>query len=157
MLQWKRLKDAILNKSKPLDFYGDFCPFDFILVSSRISFDPTQFSSKYSGFLNTGKKLWDSSAVLALLVSTSHNHFIKGKRVIELGAGCFGLAGLAAAMSGACRVLLTDGNPECVQILQTNIKNNQFLCKVDTMELLWGNNIEDKFDTVLVADWYIAS
>lgn len=55
---------------------------------------------------------------------------LAGARVLELGAGMSGLAGLGvAACSDALDVVITDGNPESVQNLEVEINVNSISCR----------------------------
>jgi predicted nicotinamide N-methyase len=54
-----------------------------------------------------GLFLWPSAHVLAKYLWAGREGLIRGKSVIELGAGC-GLPGLLCARAGATRVVLTD-------------------------------------------------
>jgi predicted nicotinamide N-methyase len=70
---------------------------------------------------HTAFTIWDASLVLARYLEENQNWVI-GKNVLELGAGC-GVAGMAAACSGAQHVILTD-RPEIVPHLQANVDAN---------------------------------
>ena len=50
---------------------------------------------------------------------------VRNKKIVELGAGMSGLAGLAIAPI-AKSVILTDGNPECVDNLKVISFPNSF-------------------------------
>ncbi|KAH9608277.1 hypothetical protein KSS87_000329 [Heliosperma pusillum] len=90
---------------------------------------------------------------------------LKGKRVIELGAGC-GVAGFGMAMLG-CDVITTD-QKEVVPLLQRNVKRNistvmqangnlDSFGSIKVAELDWGNNdhlqaVDPPFDYVIGTD-----
>ena len=49
--------------------------------------------------------------------------FVSGKTVLELGGGMTSMAGLAVAACGKPKnVILTDGNPDCVESFQQQYK-----------------------------------
>jgi len=106
---------------------------------------------------NTGVVcLWPAEEVLTHFCSANKELF-KGKRVLELGSGV-GLAGLAvASLCAAAEVVLTDGNPTAVQVLQENIARNRAGFKTQSVraELLhWGDYTGGlgPFDIVIAAD-----
>eukprot|EP01039_Chlorochromonas_danica_P001678 gene1678-1832_t len=68
--------------------------------------------------LGTGLVSWDGAVVLAKYLE-SHEEIIRGKHVLEVGAGT-GIAGMAAALLGASSVILTD-LPYALSNLQSNI------------------------------------
>jgi len=76
-----------------------------------------------------GNTLWNSSIVLTRYIEsgaegTSHefsSQFVKGKRAIELGAGCAGLVGLSMACLGCSEVTLTD-KAEVLPLLRENVR-----------------------------------
>jgi len=86
--------------------------------------------------------------------------------VCELGAGMAGLAGVAvAAGSEAEKVVLSEGNPQCVSNLETIIAQNQdpacsfFKAKeVSARQILWdtSSSFPREFDVILVADCFYA-
>ena len=65
----------------------------------------------------TGSSVWDGAVVLARFLET-HPSFVRGKRVLELGAGT-GFGGLCAAALGALTVTLTDIEA-CLPLLREN-------------------------------------
>jgi predicted nicotinamide N-methyase len=77
-----------------------------------------------AGMEHTGNVIWDASRQLAKWVGTG---FLRGKDVLEIGAGVSGLPGLVAHLSGATRVTLTDLPAEC-DTLRRNVAWN--LCPV---------------------------
>jgi hypothetical protein len=86
----------------------------------------------------TGQIVWPASVILSWFIDHNCDLF-KGKKVIELGAGC-GLAGILAAKF-AKEVILTDGNDIVLRLLQ---KNQSFLhlSNVHVTKLMWGINSE---------------
>ena len=73
-----------------------------------------------------------------------------GKRVVELGAGA-GLAGLACAVNGAARVVLTD-LAENLPLLQRNAARNGLDVSVAPFDWLTPTTLGERFDVVLAAD-----
>ena len=72
--------------------------------------------------LETGGSLWHASYALAHYF-TKHPEIVKGKIILELGAGC-GLCGIAASKLGASKVILTD--MECqLSHLRNNVLSNE--------------------------------
>jgi len=94
----------------------------------------------------TASRVWPASAELALHVAG----VVRGKRVVELGAGA-GLAGLASAVLGAARVVLTD-LPENLPLLQRNAARNGLDVVVAAFDWLTPTTLGERFDVVLAAD-----
>ena len=114
-----------------------------------------------TGFDNTGNVcLWPSEEVLASYV-LKHKEQFDGKAVCELGAGMTALAGIFLASSAnPCKVLLTDGNEDCVENMEAIICQNKPLfgsTVVSSKRLLWDVNsdlssLESQFDFIISAD-----
>ena len=116
-----------------------------------------------------GATVWDSAIVLAghlVLAGQSGGqgkHTCRGKRVLELGAGC-GLVGLAASTLSASEVVLTD-LPRELKLLRRNVEHNKLRkpgreCLVSVAELDWEDvcrcgdsaDVKGTFDLILGAD-----
>ncbi|KFX91453.1 hypothetical protein V490_05897 [Pseudogymnoascus sp. VKM F-3557] len=115
--------------------------------------------------------LWNSGLQLAEFIEEEGKWDVKGKRVLELGAGT-GLSGLVAARAGAESVVITDyPAPEVVANIRKNVEVNlpegmrigqdgkPATCRVEGHE--WGKLLADdkfvqdhkaSFDVILVAD-----
>ncbi|TYZ66580.1 hypothetical protein PybrP1_001680 [[Pythium] brassicae (nom. inval.)] len=112
--------------------------------------------------LGFGASVYDASVALALFLE-SHDHHVRGRRVIELGCGP-GLAGIAAGVLGASSVLLTDGDAGSVELAKRNVELNALGATCRARQYLWGDPMvvgDDKdedtpaptaFDVVLGAD-----
>jgi len=93
---------------------------------------------------STGLTLWKGSENLCKFLSV-HTEYIRGKHVVELGAG-LGLCGILAHKLGAQKVILTDGDTDTLSNMRHNIASNVkdegddsgIICK----QLLWGRNVE---------------
>jgi predicted nicotinamide N-methyase len=72
--------------------------------------------------VGTGLNVWDGAILLAKHLELSPE-LVKGKRVLELGAGC-GLVGIAAGVLGAKEVVLTD-LPYCLPLMKKNVNFHQ--------------------------------
>ncbi|KAK8597606.1 hypothetical protein V6N13_095008 [Hibiscus sabdariffa] len=98
-----------------------------------------------------GTTVWDTSTVFAKFLEKNcrKGRFcpskLKGKRVIELGAGC-GVAGFGMALLG-CDVVSTD-QIEVVPLLRRNVERN-------TSRIMQMNSNSDSFGSIKVAelDW----
>jgi predicted nicotinamide N-methyase len=96
----------------------------------------------------TGLRTWEASLFLSEWVLTQD---VKGKKILELGAGT-GLAGILAAKRGAC-VTATDGSHEVVASLQKNYELNSV--QAETEILWWGEAsglLKERWDYILGAD-----
>ncbi|XP_062236436.1 protein N-lysine methyltransferase METTL21A [Platichthys flesus] len=100
--------------------------------------------------------LWDAAVVLSVYMEQGGELTLKGKRVIELGAGT-GLAGIVAALLGA-EVTVTD-RASALDLLSTNVKSNLppgCQGSATVSELTWGQGLDrypaGGFDLVLGAD-----
>ncbi|XP_010532292.1 PREDICTED: protein-lysine methyltransferase METTL21D [Tarenaya hassleriana] len=118
-----------------------------------------------------GTTVWDASMVFAKYLEKNcrkgrfNPSKLKGKRVIELGAGC-GVAGFAMAMLG-CDVISTDQREvlpllkrnvewNTSRIVQTNSTSESF-GSLEVAELDWGNEVhikavEPPFDYIIGTD-----
>lgn len=96
----------------------------------------------------TGLRTWEASLLLSEhLLSLP----LRGKRVLELGAGT-GLSSIIANKLGA-HVLSTDGSEQVIQKLKDNFKLNSV--EMDTCALWWGEEdpiLEREWDFVVGAD-----
>ncbi|XP_031389423.1 protein-lysine methyltransferase METTL21D [Punica granatum] len=116
-----------------------------------------------------GTTVWDASLVLVKFLekNSRKGRFcpskLKGKRVIELGAGC-GVAGFGMALLG-CDVVATD-QAEVLPLLRRNVERNtsrilqtnpDSLGSIQVAELDWGNGdhikaIHPPFDYIIGTD-----
>ncbi|KHN85565.1 Calmodulin-lysine N-methyltransferase [Toxocara canis] len=105
------------------------------------------------GYDNTGNvRLWPSEECLAEYLLLNEE-ICRDKRVLELGAGMTGLAGLMALTAGAKTIYLTDGNERSVENLQMIVEKNSLNLGVKCAILEWaGERLSEKFDLVICAD-----
>ncbi|ELR18499.1 nicotinamide n-methyltransferase [Acanthamoeba castellanii str. Neff] len=110
------------------------------------------------GAKSIGAVLWDAGYELARYLE---RHFgeggLRGKRVLELGAGT-GIVGMVASLLGA-DVVLTDGDEEALTNLRRNVEANHSDLRgsVTVMPLRWGEDSTavrelGPFDFVICAD-----
>ena len=91
----------------------------------------------------TASRVWPASSELALHVAG----VVRGRSVVELGAGA-GLAGLACAVNGAARVVLTD-LAENLPLLQRNAARNGLDVSVAAFDWMDPTTLGERFDVVL--------
>lgn len=88
--------------------------------------------------IDSSVTVWDSALVLAHLLCR-HPQTIKGKRVVELGAGT-GLLGCVAGGLGARAVVLTDLKGVCLRLTAAASENRTcFEGRVEARPLPWGD------------------
>lgn len=118
-----------------------------------------------SGSLTTGFRTWEAALHLgSYLLSPQAGDVVRGKSVLELGAGTGFLSILCATQLGASHVTTTDGDEGVVETLRENLFLNSLddERKVLTSVLRWGQGlrgtwVEEDFeawpyDVVLGAD-----
>lgn len=110
---------------------------------------------------STGLTLWRAAPLLCsyLLSSPETISYIKGKFVLELGAG-LGLIGILAACLRPKMLVVTDGDSDTLAGMRGNVELNRGLIggfgrmgeggenNIECAQLLWGENMEgfrDKF------------
>lgn len=89
--------------------------------ASRLSVGIPGYESLTEGECETGCVVWDGAVVLARYMC-EHVDLVRGKRILELGAGQ-GLVGIACAALGAASVHLTDLSHR-INALRRNIERN---------------------------------
>uniref|UniRef100_A0A1I8AEB0 Calmodulin-lysine N-methyltransferase n=1 Tax=Steinernema glaseri TaxID=37863 RepID=A0A1I8AEB0_9BILA len=108
---------------------------------------------------NTGNaRLWLSEECLAYyIVKQAHNVSFHAKfanrRILELGSGKTGLAGLCAANYPGTTVHITDGNVKAVENVQRIVEENG-LDNVEAYRLDWTRPPQsvEKFDVIVASD-----
>lgn len=111
---------------------------------------------------DTGHTIWDGAVAMSKLLEFNSS-LVRGKRVLELGAGR-GVVGLTAASLGAAHTVMTDLG-YCLQALQAAMDRNAELLgeaatSVEVCELDWFSPATflsarpraERFDVLLAAD-----
>ncbi|KAL1515989.1 hypothetical protein AB1Y20_002602 [Prymnesium parvum] len=134
----------------------------FVLPRAGASFCVAQGSGTSTAELfarGDGHVVWEAAdAVLRWLDDEYAPHGLCGRVVLELGAGT-GVCGLACALLGASRVVLTD-LPQAVPLLRRNAAGCAHLwptaTRVEVAELTWGDEAAARaiegVDLVLACD-----
>lgn len=112
----------------------------------------------------TGLRTWEAALHLGEYVCGNYPHLIRGRAVLELGAGTGYISILCARHLGASYVVATDGSEDVVTNLTDNFKLNglQDASIIHAKELKWGCPLADgdhseeagskQIDLVLAAD-----
>ena len=123
--------------------------FSFVMspTSDTIHLEGYQLDSDETA-RSTGVTLWGAAPQLAQYLVDHADRVIRGRRVVELGAG-LGLCGIVAHRLGASRVLLTDGDTHALRQMRVNVQKNCVGMKnndnkeeeqtIHCQQLLWGN------------------
>lgn len=112
-----------------------------------------------------GHLLWNAGRTLATYLEDNASSLIRGKTILELGAGA-GLPSLVSAIRGASHVVVTDyPDAELVENLQWNVDHCELLPQPRNIEAkgyLWGAETENltsglpngqsAFDVLILAD-----
>jgi predicted nicotinamide N-methyase len=167
--KWKLLRNYLrkdehqekAGKRTSFDLFPKGLPVKLASIATP-TFSATQHVSEFAGFLNTGVAVacWETERVLAYYLQSVN---VDGLRVLELGSGSVGLAGLILAATQTPRlVVLTDGssqskllgNPQCITNIEEIIAINSFNCPVLASQLLWGSEdkVEEQSDMIIVSD-----
>lgn len=97
-------------------------------------------------------ELWPSAIAMSQYI-LEHSSMLKGKKIIEIGAG-LGLPSIVASKFAAS-VLCTDYIPESIDFAQANFKLNQIPDDVYTCEILdWRDcsHFTEKYDIIIASD-----
>ena len=128
-------------------------PISFAVSPDVLKYDGPRADDAY--FDQTAFRLWPLSLTLCRWLC-AHPEIVRGKRVVELGAG-FGALGLVCAALGAARVVLTD-MPDALPLLEAVAAANPQLA-VAVAPCTWGVDADvrrlvadGRFDVVLAAD-----
>lgn len=113
----------------------------------------------WGGSVSTGASVWNGENVAVKYLEETLGPKLKGKSVIELGAGV-GYSSLIANILGASEVVITDGNEDVLKLADENVKNNLDVKPptiVRTARLRWNTedelNFKDRsWDYVLASD-----
>ena len=121
----------------------------FVISGTEIDLKVSVVEKKVDGI---AFQVWPAALILSQYLAQSPD-VVKGKTVLELGAGC-GVCGMIAGMCGAVSVILTDC-AETVSHLQENIAANVLSLPegvVEATSLEWGESSELSADIVIVSD-----
>lgn len=120
--------------------------------------------SVLAGSGTTGIRTWEASLHLCeyLLASSAASAWIRGKKILELGAGTGILSMVCAGQLAAKKVFCTDGSEEVIAAMQSNLEANPGMAEIEKSVLWWGTPVTESstakavvhagVDTVLGAD-----
>lgn len=92
------------------------------------------------------------SLALAHYVLRQRRELVCHNRVLQLGCGGSGLAGIAASRAGACRVHLTDGSAEVVELARRSVAASGVQENTVVSQLRLGQSVDDTYDVCLALD-----
>ena len=148
------------------------------LARQKVKLEALTSHQRHDGIDNTGNtRVWDSETTLAYLLMEESSTLLSvlnipsfldlslndKLRVLELGAGMAGLAGLFLAIENpeSTQVMLSDGHPDAVQNNKVNIALNRplhpGLHNITAERLVWtadntAKNNDQQFDLILASD-----
>lgn len=83
-----------------------------------------------------GYQVWPASLALAKYMLSDTN--MKGRSVMEIGAGCCGIPSLVAAAMGAESAVMTDRHKFIEAYQRRNLVNSSYKAKLSTQLVQWG-------------------
>ncbi|PIA42946.1 hypothetical protein AQUCO_02000416v1 [Aquilegia coerulea] len=135
--------DLDISESIAVDMFGISPDIDEIIEIDlgECNFRIRGLSKEYQHTCkSTGLMLWESARLMSEVIARNPS-IIAGRRVLELGCGCTGVASMIAARSAEL-VVATDGDAKALDLLDQNVALNleqTFLSKLVTRRLEWGN------------------
>jgi predicted nicotinamide N-methyase len=111
---------------------------------------------------STGMALWLGAEALTSWLAEENPDLVKGKKVLEVGAGV-GLCGIVAFHLKASKVVLTDGDLNVLTNLRYNVEHNISGKNRDECtchQLIWGQKLQEfkethgQFDVIIGADLF---
>ena len=129
-----------------------YCPFKTIencyILKNQISTEKYLLYS--SSDINYSLKIKENGYIpkSGLIFQNIIKDIVKGKKVLDLGAGQLGIIGIHSLLSGASNVTAVDIDCECVEWLNVLIKENDFKNIETKTSNLFENLSDEKFDII---------
>ncbi len=128
MIPWLLSPRLPANAFPNLQDFTDSCELDSCIFRDRREFQRAgrkivirqEFDK--NGSRSTGSAVWEGDVVLTKYMTLElPKEYWQGKSVVELGAGT-GLGGMVAALLGAARVDVTDGDERVLDLVRSKMR-----------------------------------
>ncbi|GAX77181.1 hypothetical protein CEUSTIGMA_g4627.t1 [Chlamydomonas eustigma] len=119
-------------------------------LENGVSLKINQAMFKAEGFAST---VWDSSIVVCKYLEKMGDTIVKGKRCLDLSAGC-GLVAVVLCHLGASEVVATD-LPGNLSLLRSNCSKQNGADRVQVLDHSWGKDVQallPSFDLIVACD-----
>ena len=133
------LSTATATQQKYVIMYSSPLPLDRSCEISLLEAPSLIASSGTTGF-----RTWEASLQLGrFLCSQDGQDYVRGRTLVELGAGTGLVSILCAKHLGANNVLCTDGSQEVLNDLRTNLTLNDMVegASINVVQLQWGHSL----------------